>query len=1370
MKNFYLKLSLLFIAIMASSCLMADGIQPAGSGTEVSPYQVATLDNLLWISTNTGSWDKYFIQTADIDASATSTWDDGDGGDAEGFSPIGNSTTKFIGSYDGDGYTIDGLVINRKAFATGIDYVGLIGYANNATIQNIGLTNADIKGRMYTGALVGNSTSDMITNCFSTGTVEGTSGHLGGLIGSQLGSNISNSYSECAVSGNGNYCGGFVGYSKDGTNSNCYSTGSVYNLNFDKAGGFSGYAYSVTISNCYSLGNVTRETNDYTDTWYGGFSGGVNSATIKYCYSTGIVYSSPGVVWTGDLGLGNKGFVGYDYNNNGTFTDNFFDSENSQQTGIGATAKSTVEMKTESTFTNWDFTGTECGIDYDWEINGSDNDGYPFLCWQEPSVTAPTVTTQAVSDILTTTATGNGNITVIGGANITERGVYYSTTDGFDDGTGTKVSTTGDWSAIGDFTQSITGLTPGTTYYVKAFATNSAGAGYGSQVSFTTLTLYSGGTGISGSPYQIATLADLQYLSEHSADWSKYFKQTSNIDASATSTWNYNGSTYDGFSPIGNSSTQLFTGSYDGQDYEISNLYISRTKPYNGLFGYAGGGATFSSIHLIDLNYSNSDADFDYVGGLVGYVESTTASTITNCTSTGEIFGDRGLGGLIGGIKNLAVISDCSSDVDVSGTGSNHGGFVGSVVSSSTTYYVSFSNCSASGNVSTSEGTAIGGFGGWFEGDCSSCYASGNVTNTNSGYTRTGGFLGVLNSYSSGSFTPSIENCYCTGNVHAKGSSGSYMGVGGFIGQDFNSTSSGNITNCYSVGTVTAPNLSSSYVGGFIGDSQSGSTITACFWNSNTTDQSVGIGRISDPVELHKSTTAAMKTESTYTDENWDFTITPIWAIKSGTTTSYPYLAANAQIPAPGEDLTWTGAVSSNWSTPGNWNGNALPPLLNNAIIPSGLDTYPIISSSTGANCNNLTVENGASLTINFGASLITNGTITNNGTINVEQDIDGGAWHFIAAPVSGAVSEIYDGNYLQKWSEIEQKWLDITTLTEPLTAAKGFSLWYEAKTPGTTFTFSGTPFTGDQSIDLYYNGSKGTPDGHIGTNLVGNPYPSYIDWNELSAYGSKYTWNGTGYDVYVPAGDYGEGSQYVAPMEGFFVVAGSSGSFDLDNTVRTHNSAKKEAAVLSNAIVLSAQSESYSDALYIVFDENAGENFEQLRDAWKFISGTRGICQLWTECSDGILAVDVRPQTESIQLGFANNEAGTYSIAIKEIADISTAILEDTKLNIFHNLIDGAYSFDWVLTDDETRFKLHCNTTAVEDISLPEMQVYVAAGNIIIKSQTTAQRIILTDITGRTLGVWESVESIPAPKTAGVYLVSIESDGQRITEKLIVE
>ncbi len=826
------------------------------------------------------------------------------------------------------------------------------------------------------------------------------------------------------------------------------------------------------------------------------------------------------------------------------------------------------------------------------------------------------------------------------------------------------------------------------------------------------------GDGSEGDPYQIATLENLYWITQNMSRWGKDYIQIADIDASETSGWDDgNGGDPEGWKPIGINSSWYFSGTYDGGGHVISNLFINRpTTEYVGLF------ASVSASEIRNLILTNASiTGHSKVGGIVGYLFNDNG-LVSNCSFSGTVSGDPSVGNQIGGIVGCLY------------------------------YYAKITNSNSSGEVSGK--IRIGGLVGYVNN--SSIVEQSFSNSAVSGILRVGGLIGCLNEFSNYS---TVRNCYSTGDVTRV--SGTDTDFGQFIGRNY--IAENKVEYCYSSGNVYYTGSENPTDKGFIGYEFSGSfgaNYKSNFFNSGASNQTTGNGATA-------KSDAEMKTQSTFTD--WDFegiwTIDALEVINSG----YPYLQ---NVPPPPPTFTWDGSESTDWNTAANWDGNLAPTSNVNVLIPMVgskiTPNYPTISST--ANCNNLTVENGASLTINFGASLITNGTITNNGTINVEQDIDGGAWHFIAAPVSGAVSEIYDGNYLQKWSEIEQKWLDITTLTEPLTAAKGFSLWYDAKSPGTTFTFSGTPFTGDQSIHLYYDGSKGDPDGHLGTNLVGNPYPSYIDWNELSAYGSKYTWNGTGYDVYVPAGDYGEGSQYVAPMEGFFVVAGSSGSFDLDNTVRTHNSAKKEASAISNAIVLSAQSESYSDALYIVFDESASENFELPRDAWKFISGTRGICQLWTECSDGILAVDVRPQTESIQLGFANNEAGTYSIAIKEIADISTAILEDTKLNIFHNLSDGAYSFDWVLTDDETRFKLHCNTTAVEDISLPEMQVYVAAGNIIIKSQSTAQRIILTDITGRTLGVWESVESIPAPKTAGVYLVSIESDGQRITEKLIVE
>jgi hypothetical protein len=100
---------------------------------------------------------------------------------------------------------------------------------------------------------------------------------------------------------------------------------------------------------------------------------------------------------------------------------------------------------------------------------------------------APTVTTQTSASVGTTTATLGGNITVTGCSNVTERGIYWSTTNGFADGTGTKVSVTAGPYSTGVFTQAVTGLTANTAYYYKAFATSADGTGYTSQGTFTTL-------------------------------------------------------------------------------------------------------------------------------------------------------------------------------------------------------------------------------------------------------------------------------------------------------------------------------------------------------------------------------------------------------------------------------------------------------------------------------------------------------------------------------------------------------------------------------------------------------------------------------------------------------------------------------------------------------------------------------------------------------------------------------------------------------------------------------------------------------------------------------------------------------------------
>jgi len=105
--------------------------------------------------------------------------------------------------------------------------------------------------------------------------------------------------------------------------------------------------------------------------------------------------------------------------------------------------------------------------------------------------TAPSVITNAASVINNTAATLKGNVMSHGSSALTERGFYWSTTNGFANGTGTKV-TVSNTTINGVYSSPFTG-TAGTTYYYKAFATNSAGTTFGAQQSFT-LTVPDNGT------------------------------------------------------------------------------------------------------------------------------------------------------------------------------------------------------------------------------------------------------------------------------------------------------------------------------------------------------------------------------------------------------------------------------------------------------------------------------------------------------------------------------------------------------------------------------------------------------------------------------------------------------------------------------------------------------------------------------------------------------------------------------------------------------------------------------------------------------------------------------------------------------------
>jgi len=121
--------------------------------------------------------------------------------------------------------------------------------------------------------------------------------------------------------------------------------------------------------------------------------------------------------------------------------------------------------------------------------NDSDENPYNFAIQGTGTgavSTTPTLTTQAVTSITPTTATGNGNITNLGVPNPTAHGVVWNT-----GGTPTaadNVVNLGEASSTGAFTASITGLSSNVTYYVRAYASNTAGTVYGNEVSFTSAT------------------------------------------------------------------------------------------------------------------------------------------------------------------------------------------------------------------------------------------------------------------------------------------------------------------------------------------------------------------------------------------------------------------------------------------------------------------------------------------------------------------------------------------------------------------------------------------------------------------------------------------------------------------------------------------------------------------------------------------------------------------------------------------------------------------------------------------------------------------------------------------------------------------
>ncbi|MBN1989452.1 MAG: T9SS type A sorting domain-containing protein [Bacteroidales bacterium] len=385
------------------------------------------------------------------------------------------------------------------------------------------------------------------------------------------------------------------------------------------------------------------------------------------------------------------------------------------------------------------------------------------------------------------------------------------------------------------------------------------------------------GEGTVDNPYQIATWHNLKWISDNAEEWNKHFLQTANIEfPEAIKDWD-NGK---GWSPIGNSTYNFFSGVYNGQSFTISNLYINRDDDFIGLFGNVEANeGKLINIKIIDADISGSS----YVGALAGKIYWTS---VDNCHSSGNVDGFSHVGGLVGSYIWTEKMIGCTSSADVHGL-SRIGGLIGHLGGNGDTGGVD--NCSSTGNVegeefvggfagegsgarifaSHSNGNVsgkddVGGFIGTAEGgSIKKCYSTGLVTgspdaNSNESY-NIGGFIGTVNN------SATIENTYATGNVSGCNN------VGGFVGYNYESQ----IKYSYSIGSVTA-NVSNA--GGFAAVLDDG-TITASFWDTETSERTESDGG-------EGKTTAEMKESSTYTNAGWDFE--NVWGISAAENNGYP--------------------------------------------------------------------------------------------------------------------------------------------------------------------------------------------------------------------------------------------------------------------------------------------------------------------------------------------------------------------------------------------------------------------------------------------------------------------------------------------------
>ncbi len=447
---------------------------------------------------------------------------------------------------------------------------------------------------------------------------------------------------------------------------------------------------------------------------------------------------------------------------------------------------------------------------------------------------------------------------------------------------------------------------------------------------------------------------------------------------------------------------------------------------------------------------------------------------------------------------------------------------------------------------------------------------------------------------------------------------------------------------------------------------------------------------------------------------------------------------------------SWIGVVSSVWENQNNWYSSTVPNASTDVIIPI-TPHDPEISSNVVI--NTLSIKSGASLTVLPEMSLTVSGNVQNNAGnsgLVIVSDVNGTGsfisttanvlgtfqryvkgepetWHGFSSPmvaqeISGEFTP--SGTYgdgtgydFYTWYEPDTSWIYLLNTSFPPTWAtangsnfflqgKGYLASYQAENP--TLNYVGTFATGNITVPITLTTGVGD---QFGSNLVGNPYPSSIDWkaasgwtrNNLDVTGGGYNiwvWNDTAYNygVYNSASVSDIGTlgvtRHIPPTQGFFVLATQSGNLGMTDNTRINDGSSnwlKSKGEKPNLFFLKVVSKDGfgDDEIMLEMDQD-----DTKTGAYKRFSFVPTAPSLWIPKNGQYytsLMIDCLTQYPVLPVSFKAGNSGPYTINYAFLReDIQTALLIDKQTGITHDLLlEPEFSFLASESDNPARFIL---------------------------------------------------------------------------------